>query len=113
MNMNEYQALAKRTSNTTAKSDKLENALLGLSGEVGELCDHYKKYMYQGHDIDYDHMIEEAGDVLWYLSELADGLDISLEDIAIRNIEKLAKRYPKGFDPERSMHREGQDEDHH
>lgn len=107
MHMNEYQTLAQRTSNTTAKSDKLENALLGLSGEVGELCDHYKKYMYQGHDIDYDHMIEEAGDVLWYLSELADGLDISLEDIAIRNIEKLARRYPDGFDPERSMHREG------
>ena len=113
MHMNEYQALAQHTSNTTARSDKMENALLGLSGEVGELCDHYKKYMYQGHDIDYNHMIEEAGDVLWYLAELANGLDISMEDIAIRNIEKLARRYPNGFDPERSMHREGQDEDHH
>lgn len=113
MHMNEYQELAQRTSNTTAKSDKLENALLGLSGEVGELCDHYKKYMYQGHDIDYDHMIEEAGDVMWYLAELAEALNTTLETIAERNIEKLARRYPDGFDPERSMHREEQHEDHH
>ena len=106
MNMNEYQALAQRTSNTTTRSDKLENALLGLPGEVGELCDHYKKYMYQVHDIDYDHMIEEAGDVMWYLAELAEALNTTLETIAERNIEKLKKRYPDGFDPERSMHSE-------
>ena len=108
MNMNEYQALAQRTSNTSTMSDKLENALLGLSGEVGELCDHYKKYMYQGHDIDYDHMAEEAGDVLWYMAELADALGTTLEDIARRNIDKLRNRYPEGFDPERSRHREGE-----
>ena len=108
-----YQACARRTSNTYISTDKIQNALLGLPGEVGELCDHFKKHKFQGHAFDRDHMIEEAGDVLWYLSELADGLDISLEDIAIRNIEKLARRYPDGFDPERSMHREGEHEDHH
>lgn len=106
MHMNEYQALAQRTSNTTRTSYKIENALLGLSGEVGELCDHYKKYMYQGHDFDCNHMIEEAGDVMWYLAELAEALNTTLETIAGRNIEKLKKRYPDGFDPERSMHRE-------
>ena len=106
MNMNEYQALARRTANTTTRSDKLENALLGLPGEVGELCDHYKKDMYQGHDIDYDHMAEEAGDVLWYLAEIADALGLTLEEIARRNIDKLLKRYPDGFDPERSINRE-------
>ena len=77
------------------------------------MCDHYKKYMHQGHDLDYDHMAEEAGDVMWYLAEIADALDVTMEDIARRNIEKLLKRYPDGFDPERSMHREGEHEDHH
>ena len=70
------------------------------------MCDHYKKYMHQGHDIDYNHMAEEAGDVLWYLAEIADALGVTLEDIARRNIDKLLKRYPDGFDPERSINRE-------
>ena len=92
---------------TTQKREKGgEQTLLGLAGEVGELCDHYKKYMHQGHDIDYNHMAEEAGDVLWYLAEIADALGVTLEDIARRNIDKLLKRYPDGFDPERSRNRE-------
>lgn len=104
--LTDYQRMARRTAGAKGKSDKMEEALFGLAGEVGELCDHYKKYMHQGHDIDYDHMAEEAGDVLWYLAEIADALDVTLEDIARRNIDKLLKRYPDGFDPERSRNRE-------
>ena len=106
LTLSDYQRMARRTAGTKRKSDKMEEALLGLAGEVGELCDHYKKYMHQGHDLDYNHMAEEAGDVLWYLAEIADALEITLEEIARRNIEKLCKRYPDGFDPERSINRE-------
>ena len=106
LTLNDYQRMARRTAGNKRKSDKMEEALLGLAGEVGELCDHYKKYMHQGHDIDYNHMAEEAGDVLWYLAEIADALGLTLEDIARRNIDKLRKRYPEGFDPERSRNRE-------
>ena len=113
MTMNDYQRMARRTEGNKRKSDKMEEALLGLAGEVGELCDQYKKYMHQGHDLDYNHMAEEAGDVLWYLAEIADALGLTLEDIARRNIDKLRKRYPDGFDPERSINREGEHEDHH
>ena len=112
MSLNDYQRMARRTAGTKQKSDKMEEALFGLAGEVGELCDHYKKYMHQGHDLDYDHMAEEAGDVMWYLAEIADALGITLEEIARRNIDKLRKRYPDGFDPERSRNREGEHEDH-
>ena len=108
LTLNDYQRMARRTSGTKRKSDKMEEALFGLAGEVGELCDHYKKYMHQGHDLDYDHMAEEAGDVMWYLAEIADALGVTLEDIARRNIDKLLKRYPDGFDPERSINREGE-----
>lgn len=107
LTMNDYQRMAQRTARKKHKSDKMEEALFGLAGEVGELCDHYKKYMHQGHDLSYDHMAEEAGDVLWYLAEIADALGLPLEDIARRNIDKLRKRYPDGFDPERSRNREG------
>ena len=106
LTLNDYQRMARRTAGTKRKSDKMEEALFGLAGEVGELCDHYKKYMHQGHDISYNHMAEEAGDVLWYLAEIADELGVTLEDIARRNIDKLRNRYPDGFDPERSRNRE-------
>ena len=108
LTLNDYQLMARRTAGTKRKSDKMEEALYALSGEVGELCDHYKKYMHQGHDIDYDHMAEEAGDVLWYLAEIADALGLTLEEIARRNIDKLRDRYPDGFDPERSRNRGGE-----
>ena len=112
LTLNDYQRMARRTAGTKQKSDKMEEALCGLAGEVGELCDHYKKFMHQGHDIDYNHMAEEAGDVLWYLAEIADALGLTLEEIARRNIDKLRKRYPDGFDPERSINREEEHEDH-
>jgi NTP pyrophosphatase (non-canonical NTP hydrolase) len=104
--MNEYQQLAQRTANTTTQSDKIHNALLGLFGEGGELADQIKKTCYQGHELDAAHMIEELGDVLWYCAELACGLGVTLEEVAQRNIGKLKKRYPEGFDAERSINRE-------
>lgn len=108
MTINEYQALAQRTANKKRTSDKLENACLGLAGETGEVCDILKKYLFQGHELDRPHLIEEAGDIAWYLAELAAGLGVELEDILIQNIAKLRRRYPQGFDPERSIHRENE-----
>ena len=54
--MNDYQRMARRTAGTKRKSDKMDEALFGLAGEVGELCDHYKKHKHQGHELNYDHM---------------------------------------------------------
>lgn len=110
MTLNEYQKAAQRTSNTHMSSTKIENALLGLAGEVGELADHYKKYAFQGHEYNAQHMMREAGDVLWYLAELASGLGIPLDIIAEANIAKLKARYPDGFDPDKSMHRKAGDD---
>lgn len=119
MTLAEYQALAQRTSNAGKRSDKLENACLGLAGECGEACDIVKKALFQGHVLDRAGLIEEAGDVLWYLAELAAGLGVSLEDMAVQNVMKLRRRYPNGFDAERSRNRgtdgengEGNEGDH-
>ena len=106
MIMNDYQQLAQRTANTKLPSTKIENGLLGLFGEDGECADTLKKYLYQGHELDKGHMIEELGDVLWYCAELACGLGVTLDDVAQRNIDKLKRRYPEGFDAERSRNRE-------
>lgn len=114
MTLNEYQQLAQRTSNDepgffpSVAAKKIDNGVLGMAGEGGECADIWKKYLHQGHTLDLEKLIKEAGDVLWYVAELAAGLGVPLEEIATRNIEKLSGRYPDGhFDAERSIHREG------
>lgn len=104
MTLNEYQALAQRTSNTD--HNKLLNGCMGMCGEAGECIDILKKHVMQGHDIDYAKLVEEVGDVLWYIAETASAIGVSLESIAQANIDKLKNRYPQGFDPERSINRE-------
>ena len=107
MTLNEYQGLAMRTSrNELTQNDHLMNGCLGLAGEAGECCDLLKKHQFQdGREIK-EKMIDELGDVLWYVSEAATALGIWLDQIAEHNIEKLKKRYPEGFSAERSLHRE-------
>lgn len=83
MNMHDYQKLAQRTS--PADHDKQGNGILGLIGEVGELVDEFKKYIYQsGPDpvLPAMRFAEECGDVLWYLAELAEGMGVELAQIA-------------------------------
>ena len=103
----EYQHDAMRTSRKNlSPDDHLMNAMLGLAGETGECCDLVKKcYFQDGRDIR-EKLFDELGDVLWYVAEAATAMNWSLEDIAKHNIEKLKKRYPDGFDADKSLHRD-------
>jgi len=173
MNLNEYQQQALRTS--PDDHNRVLNGCLGLIGESGELVDIMKKHMFQSKadtPLPVDKLIEEMGDVMWYIAETASGMGYSLkcallasgkrsfrENITVDqyavtlvstatsvytsalvthheigaleslcflydllcamcasigttiehvqevNIEKLKRRYPDGFDPERSMNR--------
>ena len=107
MTVNEYQKLAMTTLNPALnKKDVLINGVMGLCGESGEAIDIVKKWLAQGHELDKQKLAKELGDIAWYLAETATALDMDLEDIFEANIEKLRKRYPEGFDSERSIHRE-------
>ena len=53
-------------------------------------------------------LVKELGDVCWYVAEIATALDVPLEDVMQRNIDKLRARYPEGFDTLRSQHRENE-----
>lgn len=66
---------------------------LGVGGEAGEVQEIIKKGHRPGREVDVLHLKEEIGDVLWYLAVLADTYDLDLEEIALENIDKLAKRY--------------------
>lgn len=109
MNFNEYQKLASRTMNTALHSNELElHALHGLSGEVGEIHSIYQK-AYQGHAVDSEHLKKEIGDLLWFIAELCTVSGFDMTDVAQMNIEKLIKRFPDGFEIEKSLHRKNDD----
>lgn len=81
-------------------------AAIGMCGEAGEVSELVKKYEYHGHAVDTEHLARELGDVLWYVSYMANLFGYSLGKIMEMNQEKLAKRYPEGkFDAERSRNR--------
>lgn len=107
MTVNEYQKMAMATLNPAlAKKDVLINGVMGLCGEAGEAIDVVKKHLAQGHPLDREHLIQELGDVAWHLAETATALDVDLEEVFSRNIEKLRRRYPQGFAAQRSLERE-------
>ena len=107
MTVNEYQKLAMTTLNPALnKKDVLINGVMGLCGESGEAIDIVKKWLAQGHELDKQKLAKELGDIAWYLAETATALDLDLEDVFAANIEKLKKRYPEGFNTQRSIHRE-------
>ena len=106
MTINEYQVLAMTTLNPRlSRKDVLINGVMGLCGESGEAIDIVKKWLAQGHELDREKLAKELGDIAWYLAETAWALDLSLETIFQGNLEKLRKRYPEGFDSERSVNR--------
>ena len=108
MTLTEYQNEAMRTaSGVTAASDEnlILNGAMGLCGESGEIIDLLKKNMFQGHDLDTEHIAKELGDCLWYIAVCAKGAGYTLDEIAEMNKAKLRKRYPDGFEVEKSLHR--------
>ena len=111
MTINEYQTAALRTAQTDklTASDLLLNSALGLCGESGEVADLVKKHRFQGHDLDFDHIAKELGDIAWYLAVGAYSIGYNLEKILQMNVDKLKARYPDGFSVDRSLHRDKND----
>ncbi|WP_125980322.1 nucleoside triphosphate pyrophosphohydrolase family protein [Loigolactobacillus iwatensis] len=93
MEFNEYQKLANRT--LLGNEQVLTNCALGLASESGEVIDLIKQYTFHGEELNQEELVKEMGDVLWYLSQIAQWADIPFEDIAKDNITKLNDRYKK------------------
>lgn len=100
MDLDDYQRGALRTAAPHDKRNELRHLVLGLVGESGEIAEKFKKWV---RDLDSDEsridradIAGELGDVLWYVAVLADYLDLSLDDIAVANLTKLANRQGRG-----------------
>jgi NTP pyrophosphatase (non-canonical NTP hydrolase) len=95
--LNEYQVLAMKTKKALGESFDLMHSVYGLCGEVGEYADAVKKHQVYGRPFDAENAIEEIGDIMWFVALAADCLGVDLNEIADRNIKKLAKRYPDRY----------------
>lgn len=106
MEIREYQNEIKRTlNNDLSEKEQIINMSLGLCGESGEVADIIKKAYFQGHELDRIKLINETGDICWYLFNLLNILGVDAREVFEYNISKLQKRYKEGFSAADSIKR--------
>ena len=102
MTFNEYQEFVSSIKRYPTQN-KMLYPTLGLCGEAGEVAEKVKKHIRDGAKENFKETItKELGDVLWYLSELAGDLDITLQEVADTNKQKLEDRLQRN-----KLHGEG------
>lgn len=96
----------------TPEQAAILHAALGVAGEAGELVDAIKKHVFYKRPLDVNNVIEECGDILFYIQALLSLVDTNvyphanLPDVIVGNIDKLDKRYASGkFSTEQAIAR--------
>lgn len=82
-----------------ANIERLLTAAVGMSAEGGEFMEIVKKMVFQGKPYTEDnreHLIIELGDIMWYVAQACMALEVTIDDVVARNVQKLLKRYPEG-----------------
>lgn len=99
MDINDYQSKARETALYPSEHG-LTYCALGLTGEAGEVADKIKKIIRdKGGVVSADDRIalaKELGDVLWYIANLSFELNLALDFVAKKNVDKLASRKSRG-----------------
>lgn len=106
--MNEYSKFVKTlakdgktiASEMTPEEAHLLHMVLGVSGESGELVDAVKKHVIYKKPIDRENMIEELGDLEFYIEGLRQGLGLTREECVEANMAKLRIRYGEKYSNE-------------
>jgi NTP pyrophosphatase (non-canonical NTP hydrolase) len=128
MNPNVYQVAAARTEADTCKSAsrmesmlpvdpncpdslhlmpvRINHAVVGLAGEVGELAQLLERWVYYGQSLPIPDVEEEVGDCLWYLALLCTAVGIPMERAMEGNLAKLKARFPHKFTEEAAANRD-------
>ena len=100
MKMNEYQKLARGTAMYPNIGSNFVYPVLGLSGESGEVAEKFKKIIRDNNGIvteeKKDEIAKELGDVMWYIANICCELNLDMEYVANKNIEKLYSRKERG-----------------
>jgi NTP pyrophosphatase (non-canonical NTP hydrolase) len=82
-----------------ANIERLLTASVGINAEGGEFMEIVKKLVFQSkpwNEDNREHLIIELGDIMWYVAQACIALDITLDEVVARNIQKLLKRDPEG-----------------
>lgn len=99
MDFKEYQKKSKKTALYPNVGNNFVYPTLGLSGEAGEVAEKIKKVLRDKNGLidkeTKEAIKKELGDVLWYVAQLASELELSMDEVAEKNIAKLASRFER------------------
>lgn len=100
MNFDDYQKEALKTDRVPGSVEDENHEpvivpMLGLAGEAGQLLSEYKKHLRDGdaHTLFKTRVGEELGDLLWYISNVASKFELSLGEVAAKNLAKTDARW--------------------
>ena len=100
MNFTDYQTKSRKTAKYPDIGHPVIYPTLGLANEAGEVAGKIKKIFRDKAGVingeDREALKSELGDVLWYLAQVCTELNLSLDDVAEHNIEKLYSRLERG-----------------
>ena len=112
VNSENYVDLALRTEanpqrrlSITSLRTRLLHASMGLCTEAGEFQSILKRSTFYYADLNKTELLEELGDILWYVALACDVMDVSLDEVMSKNIRKLRFRYPEVFSSLRAIKR--------
>ena len=107
--MEGYNDIVKKLASTKEDDPQKWNLIhagMGLASESGEILDQLKAHIFYGKELDVVNLVEEAGDILWFLSLLLQQFGMRIEDAVAGNRVKLARRYGEDFDPVKALKRD-------
>lgn len=99
LTLGEYQTFVEGLASEASVKDfqcRIATVGLGLGGEGGEIADYIKKVLFHGKEFSREELIKELGDVQWYVAFACNTLNISMQEVIDKNVDKLKNRYPQG-----------------
>lgn len=113
----DYQEASKRTDlldygpvrdrlTAAGRVPQILHALMGVCTESGEMMDQLKRHLIYGAKLDTTNLLEEAGDLQWYVSLLLTALGSTFDAVQAANIAKLKVRYPDKFTEDKATNRD-------
>ena len=100
MNFTDYQTQSRKTAKYPSIGHQVVYPTLGLTNEAGEVAGKIKKIFRDKSGVitaaDREALKGELGDVLWYLAQVCTELNLTLDEVAEHNIEKLTSRLERG-----------------
>lgn len=89
----------------TPSQCELLHAAIGIAGEAGELLDAVRKHVFEGEPLDRENVIEELGDLCFYLEAACQSIKMKRADIEELNMAKLFERYKDGYTDQQAITR--------